>query len=90
MVYFGENYTVCDYVTSSITVTDYLTYPYKQVDLKLINESYTFIDVIDIQVKAINERIQIKQYKLGLSINFLKQWTHYSLQQPGLQDVIGS
>jgi hypothetical protein len=63
---------------------------YKQVDLKLINGSYTFIDVMDIQVKAINERIQIKQYKLGLSINFLKQWTHYSLQQPGLQDVIGS
>ncbi len=72
MGYLGKNYTVCDYVTSSITVTEYLTYPYKQGDLKLINGFYTFIDVRNIQVKVINEKIVDKAAQIKAKYKFFK------------------
>ncbi len=72
MVHFWENYAVCDYVISSITVTEYLTYPYRQGDLKLINGFYTFIDVMGIQVKAINERIADKAAQIWSEYKFFK------------------
>ena len=41
---FWKEYDVCDYVTSAVTVTEYLTYPYQQNNLELINAFYAFVD----------------------------------------------
>lgn len=57
---FWKKYNECDYVTSAITVTEYLTYPYKQRDMKLIDSFYAFINDMDIQVKSIEGRIAEK------------------------------
>ena len=57
---FWKKYNECDYVTSAITVTEYLTYPYKQRDMKLIDSFYAFINDMDIQVKSIDGRIAEK------------------------------
>ncbi len=32
----------CDLVTSTVTVTEYLTYPYQQRNLKAVNDFYAF------------------------------------------------
>lgn len=57
---FWMDYNECDYVTSAITVTEYLTYPYGQEDMKLVNSFYAFINDMDIQVKSIDGRIAEK------------------------------
>lgn len=57
---FWKKYNECDYVTSAITVTEYLTYPYKQGNMKLIDSFYAFINDMDIQVKSIDGRIAEK------------------------------
>lgn len=54
MKVFWKKYNESDYVTSVITVTEYLTYPYKQGDRKLIDSFYAFINDMDIQVKSID------------------------------------
>lgn len=57
---FWKEYDVCDYVTSAVTVTEYLTYPYQQNNLKLINAFYAFIDGMDIEIKNIDKTIAEK------------------------------
>ena len=50
---FWKEYENCDYVTSAVTVTEYLTYPYQQNNLKLINVFNAFVDGMDIEIKSI-------------------------------------
>ena len=57
---FWKEYSACDYVTSAITITEYLTYPYRQEDMKLVNSFYDFINEMDIQVQSIDGRIAEK------------------------------
>lgn len=57
---FWKKFSECDYVTSAITVTEYLTYPYRQEDMKLVNSFYAFINDMDIQVENIDGRIAEK------------------------------
>lgn len=72
MVRFWGNYVEYDYITSSITVTEYLTYPYRQNDLKLINEFYSFIRGMDIQIKGIGERVADKAAQIRAEYRFFK------------------
>lgn len=69
---FWREYNECDYVTSTITITEYLTYPYKQEDAKLINSFYGFINDMDIQVKSIDERIADKAAQIRAEYKFFK------------------
>lgn len=60
MQYFWENYMDFDYVTSTITITEYLTYPYRQKELKMINNFYSFVEDMDIGVREIDRSIAEK------------------------------
>ncbi len=57
---FWKEYEECDYVTSTITVTEYLTYPYREKNFTLINSFYAFVNDMDILVKDIDRRIAEK------------------------------
>ena len=59
---FWKKYSECDYVTSSITVTEYLTYPYRIDDMSLVNAFYYFINDMDIKVKDIEVRTALIDY----------------------------
>lgn len=72
MVLFWKNYVEYDYVTSSITITEYLTYPYRYNDLRMINEFYSFIYGMDIQIKAIEEKIADKAAQIRAEYKFFK------------------
>lgn len=72
MKVFWKQYNECDYVTSTITITEYLTYPYRQEDMRLINSFYAFIDDMDIQVKNIDARIAEKAAKIRAEYKFFK------------------
>ena len=61
---FWEKYDECDYVTSTITITEYLTHPYKQRDTQLVSSFYAFLNDMDIQVRSIDERIAEKAAKI--------------------------
>lgn len=57
---FWKEYDICDYVTSTVTVAEYLTYPYQQNNLSLVNAFNSFIDGMDIEIKSIDEKIADK------------------------------
>ncbi|MCM1182720.1 MAG: type II toxin-antitoxin system VapC family toxin [Roseburia sp.] len=54
---FWQKHSEYDYVTSVITVTEYLTYPYQQHNSKLINAFFAFVDGMDIEIKNIDKAI---------------------------------
>ncbi len=41
---FWKEYENCDYVTSAVTVTEYLTYTYQQNNVNMINAFNAFVD----------------------------------------------
>ncbi len=57
---FWREYEEWDYVTSAITVTEYLTYPYQQNNLQLINAFYAFVNGMNIEIKSIDRAIADK------------------------------
>ena len=57
---FWNKYDLCDFVTSTITITEYLTYPYRQENMELINSFETFIEDMDIQVCDVDVRVAKK------------------------------
>ena len=61
---FWKEYEDCEYITSVITITEYLTHPYQQNDLLLINAFKAFIDGMDIEVKNIDKKIAEKAAKI--------------------------
>lgn len=69
---FWKKYSECDYVTSAITVTEYLTYPYRRKDMRLVDSFYAFINDMDIQVKSIDERIAEKAAQIRAEYKFFK------------------
>lgn len=69
---FWKQYEDCDYVTSAVTVTEYLTYPYQQNNLKLINAFYAFTDGMDIDIKSIDKIIAEKAAQIGAEYKFFK------------------
>lgn len=69
---FWKIYVDCDYITSAVTITEYLTYPYQQNNLKQINAFYDFIDGMDIEVKSINKAIAEKAAQIRAEYKFFK------------------
>lgn len=69
---FWKEYENCDYVTSAVTVTEYLTYPYQQNNLKLINAFYAFVDGMDIEIKNIDKAIAEKAAHIRTEYSFFK------------------
>lgn len=54
---FWQRYANCDLVTSTITVIEYLTYPYRQKDLKMIQNFYDFVDNMDVEIVNIDIKL---------------------------------
>ncbi len=72
MKLFWREYEECDYVTSAITVTEYLIYPYREKNLTLINSFYAFIYDMDILIKDIDEQIAEKAAQIRANYKFFK------------------
>ncbi len=69
---FWKNYIRCNYVTSAITITEYLTYPYQQNDMKIVNNFYSFLEDMEIEVENIDKRIAEKAAKIRAEYKFFK------------------
>ena len=69
---FWKEYNECDFVTSAITITEYLTYPYRQEDMDLVNSFYDFINNMEIYVKNIDERIAEKAAQIRAKYKYFK------------------
>ena len=61
---FGRNHADCSYITSAVTITEYLTYPYRQRDFKLIEAFYSFIADMEIYVKEIDQNVAEKAARI--------------------------
>lgn len=72
MKVFWKEYNECDYVTSAITITEYLTYPYRQENMELVDSFYAFINDMDIQVRNIDGRIAEKAAQIRAGYKFFK------------------
>ncbi len=72
MKVFWKKYNECDYATSAITVTEYLTYPYRQNDMKMVESFYSFVNDMDIQLKEIDVRIAEKAAQIRAEYKFFK------------------
>lgn len=62
----------CDLVTSTVTVTEYLTYPYQQRNLKAVNDFYAFIEGMDIELRSIDKEIAGKAARIRTEFKFFK------------------
>ena len=65
-------YEDCDYITSTVTIAEYLIYPYQQNNLKLINAFYAFVDGMDIEIKSIDKAIAERAAQIRAEYNFFK------------------
>lgn len=61
-----------DYVISAITATEYLTYPFRENDEKLINDFYSFIDDMEVEIKEIDMKIAVKAAQIRAEYKFFK------------------
>lgn len=57
---FWKEHEYSDYITSAVTVTEYLTYPYQNHNEKQINAFYTFVDGMGIEIREIDKAIAEK------------------------------
>ena len=69
---FWKIYEDCDYITSAVTVTEYLTYPYQKNNLKVINSFYAFVDGMDIEIKSIDKVIAEKAAQIRAEYKYFK------------------
>lgn len=69
---FWKMYEDSDYVTSAVTVTEYLTYPYQQNNMKLINAFYAFVDGMDIEIRSIDKAVAEKAAQIRAEYKFFK------------------
>lgn len=69
---FWNNYVEYDYVTSAITVTEYLTYPYRENDFQMINDFYSFVENMEIQICDIDKKIAEKAAQIRAEYKFFK------------------
>lgn len=72
MKMFWKKYEAYDFVTSAMTVAEYLVYPYQQNNIKLINAFYAFMDGMDIEIKNIDKLIAEKAAKIRGEYAFFK------------------
>lgn len=69
---FWKQYGDYDYITSAVTVTEYLTYPYKQKNLKMVDAFYAFVDGMSIEIKSIDNVIAEKAARIKAEYKFFK------------------
>lgn len=69
---FWNKYENSDYITSTVTMTEYLTYPYQQNNLRLINAFYDFIDGMEIEIRNIDKIIAKKAAQIRAEYRFFK------------------
>ena len=72
MEQFWKMYAHCDYVTSAITITEYLTWPYRQNNLRLIDAFYSFMKDMEISVKEIDRETAEKAAQIRAEYRFFK------------------
>ena len=69
---FWNEYIEYDYLTSVITITEYLTYPYRQNDLQMIKDFYSFLENMEIQICNIDKKIAEKAAQIRAEYTFFK------------------
>jgi len=69
---FWLQYELAVYVTSAVTLTEYLTYPYRQRDLKQIDNFLSFIIDMDIDIVDIDSEIAKKAALIRAAYPFFK------------------
>ena len=69
---FWKKYIDCNYITSAVTVTEYLTYPYQQNNLKQINAFYAFLNGMDIEICSIDKTIAEKAAQIRAEYKYFK------------------
>ena len=69
---FWKEYEDCDYVTSAVTVTEYLTYPYQQDNINMVNAFNAFVEGMDIEIKSIDKIIAEKAAQIRAEYKFFK------------------
>lgn len=69
---FWEKYEDSDYITSAVTVAEYLTYPYQQNDMKLINAFNNFVDGMDIEIRSIDKAVAEKAAQIRAEYKFFR------------------
>lgn len=69
---FWKEHENCDLITSAITVTEYLTYPYQKDNFQLINAFYAFLNGMDIDIKCIDKKIADKAAKIRAEYKYFK------------------
>lgn len=62
----------CEYVTSVVTVTEYLTFPYRQSDMGMILSFYAFLEGMDVEVMSINKSIAVKAAQIRAEYKHFK------------------
>lgn len=67
-----KKYADCEFLTSAITITEYLTYPYRENDLKLIDDFYSFIGNMEINVKEIDRKTAEKAAQIRAEYRHFK------------------
>lgn len=61
---FWKEHEYSDDMTSAVTVTEYLTYPYQKHNEKQINAFYTFMDGMEIEIREIDRAIAEKAARI--------------------------
>lgn len=69
---FWKRYDDCDYITSAVTITEYLTYPYQQKNIKMVNAFNDFLDGMDIEIKNIDKETAKKAAQIRAEYKFFK------------------
>lgn len=72
MKMFWKKYEDCDYITSAVTVTEYLTYPYQKNNIKQINSFFAFVDGMEIVIKNIDKIIAEKAAQIRAEYKYFK------------------
>ena len=72
MLSFLKKNENCDFVTSVITATEYLTYPFRYSEKKLIKDFYSFIDDMEIEMKEIDMEVAVKAAQIRSEYKFFK------------------
>lgn len=62
----------CDLVTSAVTVTEYLTYPYRQNNTEAADAFYAFIDGMDMEIRSIDKAVADKAAWIRAEYRFFR------------------
>lgn len=87
---FWKEYAYSDYITSAVTMTEYLTVPCQKYNEKQLNSFYTFVDGMETEIREVNKAIAEKAAWIRAEYIFLRRWMFYSLRLHVCLDAIFS